>query len=257
MFTWICPQCGREVPPSAAECPSCAETRTRAAQAAAQPPAAPQVPPQPQYVAPQHQAPQPQYPPQQQYPQQQQYQPPPPQYPQYQAPPQQPQPSYVIAEPKKGMPSWLVALLVTAVIGGGLFGVYKLMGDGTSNGKKADAPVFEKAAPAATGSGGGIYGKFLEVTAFRLLEDAAKKPKVRFTVVNHSPAPMSGLEMQVSLGRVGEETEPPFAVVDAKVGDVGPYATKEIELPIKTSLRVYELPDWQFIKGSFVVTAPK
>jgi hypothetical protein len=155
------------------------------------------------------------------------------------------------------MPSWLAALLVTAVIGGGLYGVYKLMGDGTSGSKKAQAPVFEKAAPPATGSGGGIYGKFLEVTAFRLLEDAAKKPKVRFTVVNHSPAPMSGLELQVSLGRVGEETEPPFAVVDAKVGDVGPYAAKEIELPIKTSLRVYELPDWQFIKGSFVVTAPK
>lgn len=256
MFTWICPQCGREVPPSAAECPSCAEMRGRAAQGAAQPPAAPQVPPRPQDAAPQFQPPQPQYPPQQQYAQQKQYQPPP-QYPQYQAPPQQPQPSYVIAEPKKGMPSWLIALLVTAVIGGGLFGVYRLMGNGTSSSKKGDAPVFEKAAPAATGSGGGIYGKFLEVTAFRLLEDAAKRPKVRFTVVNHSPAPMSGLEMQVSLGRVGEETEPPFAVVDAKVGDVGPYATKEIELPIKTSLRVYELPDWQFIKGSFVVTAPK
>lgn len=254
MFTWICPQCGREVPPSAAECPNCVEMRAKAAQAAAQPPAAPPAPPQPPYAPQQFQAPPQQYPPQPQY-QQPQYQPP--QYPQYQPPlQQQPQPAYVIAEPKKGMPSWLVAILVTAVIGGGLFGVYKLMGTGTSADKKAEGPVLEKAGPAATGSGG-IYGKFLEVTAFRLVEDSAKKPRVRFTVVNHSTAPMSGLELQLSLGRVGEEGQPPFAVVDAKVGQIEPNGTKEVDLPIQTSLRIYELPDWQFIKGSFVVTAPK
>ncbi len=222
MFTWICPQCGREVPPSAAECPHCAELRSKAAQAAPTLPLAAQ-PPSPQ--------------------------PPPP-------PPRQPQPAYVIAEPRSGMPSWLVALLVTAVIGGALFGVYKLMGDGSSAHKQAAAPALEKPGPAASGSAG-IYGKFIEVTAFRLVEDSSRQPRVRFTVVNHSTAPMSGLELRLSLGRAGEENLPPFAVVDAKVGQIEPNGTKEMDLPIKTTLRIYELPDWQFIKGSFVVTAPR
>ncbi len=258
MFTWICPQCGREVPPSASECPACAEARAAAERPPA--PAAPQpVPPQyqaaPQYAQappppPQYQQAAPQYAPQQ------------PQYPPQQQPVQQPYPpapppaapSYVIQEPKRGLPSWLIAMLVTAVIGGGLYGVYRFVGAPSSApAKKAE---LEQVAAGAAG-GSGIYDKFIEVTAFRLLEDSNKKPKVRFTVVNHSNAPMSGLEMQVSLGRRGEDSEPPFAVVDAKIGSIEPNGTAEVELPIKTTLRVYELPDWQFIKGTFVVTAPK
>src|ERR1039458_6357179 len=41
MFTWICPQCGREVPPSYEACPDCAareKSSGQPAQTAAQPP---------------------------------------------------------------------------------------------------------------------------------------------------------------------------------------------------------------------------
>jgi hypothetical protein len=101
MFTWICPQCGREVPPAYTECPDCA-----AKAAGAAPPAPPPAPPQqPLYQPPPVQAgmpvppqPYPPYPPQQQYPPyapQQQY-PPYAQNPQYPPPPYQqpPQPPY-------------------------------------------------------------------------------------------------------------------------------------------------------------------
>lgn len=89
MFTWICPQCGREVPPAYNECPDCA---AKAAGAAAPPPDQPPpqqpgAPPpsqQPQYPPPQYQ--QPPYP-QQPYPPPQYQQPP---YPQQQYPPQPP-----------------------------------------------------------------------------------------------------------------------------------------------------------------------
>src|SRR5690349_16236488 len=40
MFTWICPQCGREVPPSYTDCPDCAGKAQPPAEAPAQ-----QVPP--------------------------------------------------------------------------------------------------------------------------------------------------------------------------------------------------------------------
>ncbi|HTS30468.1 MAG TPA: hypothetical protein VMH81_31570 [Bryobacteraceae bacterium] len=134
MFTWICPQCGREVPPSYNECPDCAKPADQAGNLAGQPAAEqpvaappayqpadyppPAYPPQPPaqpapaypspagppsqvYTQPQagyYPPPQAGYPPN--YPPQQGYPPyPPPQgYPQQGYPPQQPpyppQPSY-------------------------------------------------------------------------------------------------------------------------------------------------------------------
>ena len=50
MFTWICPQCGREVPTHVAECPNCAGKAKEGAPEAGQPPAAGSAPPQPVYV---------------------------------------------------------------------------------------------------------------------------------------------------------------------------------------------------------------
>ena len=96
MFTWICPQCGREVPPSYTECPDCAAKAAGGATPPQQdqPPA--QQPPPPQYQQPVYQQPpyQPQYPPPQYqqtgYPPQHPPQYPPPQYPPQQYPPQYP-----------------------------------------------------------------------------------------------------------------------------------------------------------------------
>ncbi len=40
MFTWICPQCGREVPPSYTECPDCAAKAKGGAAAVSEAPTA-------------------------------------------------------------------------------------------------------------------------------------------------------------------------------------------------------------------------
>lgn len=87
MFTWICPQCGREVPPAYTECPDCA-AKASAAGAPAPPPQQPvyQAPPT-QAGMPAPQQPYPPYPPQPQYQQ-------PPQYPPPAYPPQPQQPAY-------------------------------------------------------------------------------------------------------------------------------------------------------------------
>jgi hypothetical protein len=130
MFTWICPQCGREVPPAYTECPDCAAKAAGAAGPPPEQPPAHQVypPPPPQYQQPPYQQgqypPQPPYPyPQQPYPQQPpygqpqgqppqyqpQYPPPPPEYrqPPYQQPVYQ-QPQYAppppASEPKQAPP---------------------------------------------------------------------------------------------------------------------------------------------------------
>ena len=48
----------------------------------------------------------------------------------------------------------------------------------------------------------------------------------------------------------------PVAVIDAKVGTVPAQGVKDMESPMNTKLKVYELPDWQFVKATFEITAP-
>ena len=111
MFSWICPKCGKEVPPSASECPYCATDAQSAASAQPTlptipiPPGAQGTPPPPYYPPQQQMPPQYQQPyPTGQYPQPQgQYPPPQGQYPpQYQQP--YPQPPYPQQYPPQGYP---------------------------------------------------------------------------------------------------------------------------------------------------------
>lgn len=134
MFTWVCPKCGREVPPAYTDCPDCSVKTANAAAVPSSPvelpapqyaPAPPPVqhtpppsqyappqaqyappqpqyaPPQPQYATPQYPPPQPQYAPQQpEYtPAHAQYAPPQPQY--AQAPTQYPPPQSQYAPPQQ------------------------------------------------------------------------------------------------------------------------------------------------------------
>jgi predicted Zn-dependent peptidase len=248
MFTWICPKCGSEVPPSYAECPRCADAQGRTAQAAPQPSApAPAPAPAPAYQPP---------PPPPVYQQPPAYQPPP--QPVYQQPPAYqppPQPAYVLPEPKKRMPSWLIVLLVFAAIGGGLYGAYRLFGNSSSSqSAEPPAPTVESI---AAEEGAHPFRRHLEVTGLRLYEDARKNVMLRYVVVNHSPADMAGLELRILLTTTkADDKTPAIAEIIAKVGDLKAEGSKEMESPVKTTLRAYELPDWQFLTTRFTVTSP-
>ncbi|MBI4890053.1 MAG: hypothetical protein HY821_05455 [Acidobacteria bacterium] len=179
--------------------------------------------------------------------------------PQYQPPPPQPQPAQAVytigaENHKKGMPAWLVAVLTIALVGGGLFGVYKVVS--TRNGTSATATTAPDVL-SGTASKSHPYAKYLEVSGIRLIEGSDKKPVVRFAVVNHSPAELAGLELRVTFRAVNAAAgAEPIAVVEAKVGSVPAHGIKDMEFPLKTSLKVYELPDWQFMKSNFEITAP-
>ena len=143
------------------------------------------------------------------------------------------------------MPTWLVGLLTIAVLGGGLFALYKFVGGPKPVPVKAALPADSKAHP---------YQKHLEVVGLRLVESSAKKPMVRFTVVNHSEADLSGLELNIVVApTTGGE---PVAVIDSKVGTVPAQGIKDMEAPLSTKLKIYEFPDWQFVKATFEITAP-
>jgi hypothetical protein len=174
--------------------------------------------------------------------------------------PQQPQPSahdvYYIGNnnKKKSVPPWLAAILVILVMGGGFFALYKYVGSRNSKAATASAAL---ETPGTAAIAGHPFRKHIEIAALRLIE-SGQKTMLRFTAVNHSAADLPGVVLRVTLTTTADAAgDPPLAVFDAKVGDLAAYGTKDLEVEIKTGKRVYELPDWQFLRTAFEITGPK
>jgi hypothetical protein len=100
--------------------------------------------------------------------------------------------------------------------------------------------------------------KYIEVTGFRINEKGPGKLEVRFGVVNHSDADIGNIAMIVNLyPTTAKPGDPPIATFNAHVDALGPEDLKEVKVEVPTKLRVYELPDWQFIRADFQITEPK
>ena len=99
--------------------------------------------------------------------------------------------------------------------------------------------------------------KYLELAAFRLREASTGKLQVQFVVVNHSEAVLPELTMKVNLkaGPVGT-SQKPLGTIAVKVPSLGPQEIKDVSSTLTTQLRVYELPDWQFLHADFEITSP-
>jgi len=253
MFTWICPQCGREVPPSYTECPDCAERAKNAppAQQSA-PPGQPQggTPPQP-----------PNYP---QPPRQPEYTPPSPHYAPQQYPPQQPmqmapQPQYYGPPPKRGMnlPVWLLTILFAFAIGGVVGAIYWFMQTNRAQTGSGPAPTAAVESPSAKPGGKtNPLQKYIEISGVRFVHDAKKKIQARFVLINHSEADISGLAGNVTVwGRTRKSEEDAEGTFTFTM-NIGPFESKEMTVPLNTKLKFYELPDWQNVTADVQITAP-
>jgi hypothetical protein len=223
MFTWICPNCGREVPPSYSECPNCAAKQKAASQVeetAAPPPA---------------------------------------------VSPQQPAPAVVIQPPPtvkagSGLPTWLMSVLFAFLFIAVGVGIYWGVGyfRNRSQQPAATASFEAPAAPKADPTKPNPLQRFIEVTGLRLTQNAKKTTDARFVVVNHSSAEIADLAAVVTLRARSAKPEDPAAGTFAfKVASLGPYDSTEITVPLDTTLRVYELPDWQNLEADVRITSPQ
>jgi hypothetical protein len=208
MFTWICPKCGSEVPPSYSECPNCA------AKGQAAPPAEGASAPRAERPAPASAAPRPR---------------------------------------RSGMPGWALSLIVAVVlvgVGGGLFYYTRAQRAAESVEAQPEAAITPEsptaAAPAPAAPPSDLTLKNLEITGLRLIEDK-QKAQLQFVVVNHSAADLGELSLKVDL-KAGADAKVPLATFAIKT-TLGPYEAKDLKTPISTKLRVYELPDWQFLRA--------
>jgi hypothetical protein len=255
MFTWVCPQCGREVPPHLTECPTCKQNAAAAPPQAEQPPAPPPQgaqPQQPYYPQPPQGPPPPgpqYYPPQQQPPVQQQWA-----APQYgQAAPQ------YYPTPRRGinLPVWLLTVIFAVGIGGIVGGIYWFLQSNRAQTGNGPAPTAAVESPAAKpGAKANALQKYIEVSGVRFVTDAKKKTQARFVLINHSEADISGLAGNVTIWGRTKKSEEDAQGTFTFTTNIGPFESKELTVPINTKLKIYELPDWQNITADVQITAP-
>ena len=109
----------------------------------------------------------------------------------------------------------------------------------------------------ATATGKNPLDKYLELAGFRLSESGAGKLKVKFAAINHSQADMGELMVKVRLVTSATKPgDPPITEFDAKIPSLGPEETETVTATANTKLRLYELPDWQFLRADFDITSP-
>lgn len=100
--------------------------------------------------------------------------------------------------------------------------------------------------------------KYIELVGFRVTERSPGHLIVQFGVVNHSEADVGDVKMKVNLGTTAAKPgDPPLISFPAQVSRLGPNELKDVMVEVPTKLRVYELPDWQFLKADFEISEPK
>jgi hypothetical protein len=99
--------------------------------------------------------------------------------------------------------------------------------------------------------------KYIELAGFRLAESKPGELDVKFVAINHSEADLGDLDLTIRLKTTASKPDdPPVAEFQAKVPSLGPLEIRDIGAKLKTKLRIYELPDWQFMRAEFDITSP-
>ena len=99
--------------------------------------------------------------------------------------------------------------------------------------------------------------KYLELSGYRISETAPGKLNIKFAVVNHSEADIGDLTLKIRLVTTAAKPEdPPITEFEAKVPSLGPQEIKDVSAAATTKLRIYELPDWQFIRAQVQILSP-
>jgi len=99
--------------------------------------------------------------------------------------------------------------------------------------------------------------KYIELAGFRLAEAKPGQLQVKFVAINHSEADLGDLELTIRLRTTAAKPDdPPVAEFKAKIPSLGPLEISDITATVNTKMRIYELPDWQFLHAEFDITSP-
>ena len=217
MFTWICPTCGRDVPPSMNECPNCSGKLQASQEEEQAPEEAPRVAPPPQFS----------------------------------------EPAARPGSGGSSAKTWVMSLVFAAlfiVLGLGLYWGVRYWKNRPATAPATLA--FENPPAAGESAKPNTLQRFIQITGVRLTQNEKKATEARFLVVNHSPADVADLSGTVTLRARGADPGSSAGTFSFKSISLGPYEAKEVIAPVDTRLRVYELPDWQNLATELRITSP-
>ena len=125
----------------------------------------------------------------------------------------------------------------------------------------APQPAAKQATPEFTGPATTTskhpLAKYIELAGFRLAESKPGQLEVKFVAINHSDADLGDLGLTVRLRTTAAKPDdPPVAEFMAKVPSLGPLEIRDTSAKVSTKMRIYELPDWQFMRAEFDITSP-
>jgi hypothetical protein len=142
-----------------------------------------------------------------------------------------------------------VALLL---VGGGIYYAMQRSGSATS----AEKAGLENPANASRQKVTNPLQKYVEVVGLRMITEN-KKPVAKFVVVNHSAAEIDDLAANVTLwASTSRSEEDSVGSFSFKIPNIGPNDSKDLTEPLKTKLKMYELPDWQNTTAEIEITSP-
>ncbi len=98
--------------------------------------------------------------------------------------------------------------------------------------------------------------KSVEVVGIRMVTEG-KKPVAKFVVINHSTADISDLAANVTLwASTSRSEEDSVGSFSFKLSNLAANGSEEMTEPLKTKLKMYELPDWQNATAEIQITSP-
>lgn len=100
--------------------------------------------------------------------------------------------------------------------------------------------------------------KYIELVGLRIRERSPGHLIVQFGIVNHSEGDVGDVKLTVNLSTsAAKPGDPPLITFPAQVSKLGPSELRDVSVEVPTKMRVYELPDWQFLTASFSIDEPK
>ncbi len=241
MFSWICPRCGHDNPPSAVNCFACgarfdeepvSEVVNQGKQEQVREEIASRPVSDDPAVAPRGISGTPR-----------------------ELPPRPPMP-FAQKRATSGMPTWLLTILSCfAILGVGSAIYYGV--NAFRNRKQATSTGLDSAANVARTKLSNPLQKYVEVVGIRMVQDAKKKPEVRFVVVNHSSNELDDLSATVTLwASTNRSEEDSVGTFTFKIPALPAYGAKDLSSALNTKLKIYELPDWQNATPEVQITSP-
>jgi hypothetical protein len=150
-----------------------------------------------------------------------------------------------------------MTILFALAIGGVVMGALWILSTNRGSAGNGPTPSATVESPAAKpGTTTNPIQKYIEVSGVRFVQDAKKRTMAKFVIVNHSDSDINGLAGNVTIWGRTQKSEEDAQGTFSFSTHLGPMETQELTVPLKTKLKIYELPDWQNITTDVQITAP-